>query len=275
MAVPIPGRSPGRSPGAGGLGDRPVRPRRPRHGHGPDRPGADRGDRRHRGDRVLQGFRPQRAAARRRGGAGRARRRRAAPVRRGRPGDLHHGQQRRDRGRARARHTRAHLLQPDRLRRRRRVRDRAPGGDGDRDRGRPRGGLLPGAERALRPPLRPRRRGRGRRADDLRHRQRLALPDGHRHARRDRRHARPALHALLRRDQRGLRPGDGRRPPPRRDQPAGLVLPAPGHARRAPGLAVDRRTPPAARLLPGERRRRGRRGHQRWTGPATCRTGPR
>ena len=104
-------------------------------------------------------------------------------------------------------------------------------------------------------------------ADHLGHRQRLALPDGHRHAGRDRRHARPPLHALLRRDQRGLRPGDGRGSPPRRDQPAGLVLPAPGHARRAPGLAVDRRTAPAARLLPGERRRRGRRGHQPGPGP--------
>ena len=48
----------------------------------------------------------------------------------------------------------------------------------------------------------------------------------------------------------------------RRDQPAGLVLPAPGHARRASGLAVDRRTAPAARLLPGERRRRRHRRHQ-------------
>ena len=38
--------------------------------------------------------------------------------RRGRPGDVQHGQQRRDRGRPRARRRRADLLQPDRLRRR-------------------------------------------------------------------------------------------------------------------------------------------------------------
>ena len=35
------------------------------------------------------------------------------------------------------------------------MRDRAPGGDGGRDRDRRRGGLLPGAERAVRPPVRP------------------------------------------------------------------------------------------------------------------------
>src|SRR5258708_1300250 len=53
----------------------------------------------------------------------------------------------------------------------------------------------------------------------------------------------PPLHARLRRAQRGLRPGAGGGPPSRRDQPARLVLPAPGHARRASGLALDRRTP--------------------------------
>ena len=71
----------------------------------------------------------------------------------------------------------------------------------------------------------------------------------------------------LRGDQRGLRPGHGRGPPARRGQPAGVVLPAPGHAGRAPGLPADRRAAAAAGLLPGERRRRRRRGHQRGPGP--------
>ena len=61
--------------------------------------------------------------------------------------------------------------------------DRAPGRDGGRHRGGQRRGLLPGAERALRAPVRPGRDGRGGRAHHLRRRQRLALPDGHRHAR--------------------------------------------------------------------------------------------
>ena len=99
------------------------------------------------------------------------------------------------------------------------------------------------------------------------HRQRLALPDGPRHAGRHGRDGRPPLHARVRRDQRGLRPGDGRGPPARRDQPARVVLRAPGHARRAPGLALDRRAAPAARLLPGERRRRRHRRHQPGPGP--------
>ncbi len=55
-----------------GLGDHVSRPP-----SGLSPPDDDRGHRRHRRDRVLQGFGAQRAAARRRGGAGRARRRRA------------------------------------------------------------------------------------------------------------------------------------------------------------------------------------------------------
>ena len=89
---------------------------------------------------------------------------------------------------------------------------------------------------------------------------------------RDRGDDRPALHARLRRDQRGLRPDHRRRPPPRRRQPEGLVLPATGDARRAPGVAVDRRAAAAAGLLPGERRRRcrGRDRHRAGPGPAAA-----
>ena len=129
------------------------------------------------------------------------------------------------------------------------------------------GGVLPGAERAFGPPVRPGVAGRGGGGDLVRDRQRLALPDGARHARRDRGDDRPPLHARLRGDQRGLRPGHGRGPAARGDQPGGLVLPAAGHAGRAPGVAVDRRAAAAARLLPGERRRGGGRGDQRRAGP--------
>ena len=109
-------------------------------------------------------------------------------------------------------------------------------------------------------------RRRGRR-DLVGHRQRLDLPHGPVHPGRHRGHDRPALHARLRRDQRGLRPGHRGRPPPRRHQPTGLVLPAAGDAGRAPGLPVDRRAAAAAGLLPGERRRGGGRGHQPGPGP--------
>ncbi len=109
-------------------------------------------------------------------------------------------------------------------------------------------------------------------ADLRRGGQQLALPDGPVHTGRDRGDDRPALHARLRRDQRGLRPDHRRRPPPRRDQPEGLVLPAAGDAGRAPGVAVDRRAAAAARLLPGERRRRsrGRDRHRACPGPAAA-----
>ena len=228
------------------------------------RGGGDRRDRRH---RVLQGLRPQRAAAGRRGDDGRAGRRRAGPRRRGRAGHVHHGQHRRDRAGPRARRRRAAVLQPGRLRRRRRLRDRAAGGDGRRHRGRRGGGLLPGAERAVRPPVRPGIPGRACSADLLRDRQRLALPDGPVHPGRDRGDDRPAVHARLRRDQRGLRPGHRRRPAARGGQPEGLVLPAADHARRASGVPVDRRAAAAARLLPGERRRGGRGRDQHRAGP--------
>ena len=93
-------------------------------------------------------------------------------------------------------------------------------------------------------------------------RQRLALPDGTGHARGHGRDDRPPVHARLRGDERGLRQGGRRRPPPRREQPERLVLPASGHAGRASGVALDRRAAAPARLLPGERRRRGRGRHE-------------
>ena len=248
---------------------RQLQPRQSRDRHRPARAGRERaddlrgsGDRRDRGHRVLQGLRPQRAEARGRGGPGRAGRRRADAGRRGRPGHVQHGQQRRDRGGPRARRRRADVLQPDRLRRRSRLRDRAPGRDGGRDRRGERRGLLPGAERAVRPPVRPGlgRRGAGR--DVGGDRQRLALPDGPGHPGRDGGDGGPPVHARLRRDQRGLRRCRGRRPQARRHQPGGLVLPAADHAGRAPGVTLDLRAAAAAGLLPGNRRRGRCRGHQ-------------
>ena len=169
-------------------------------------------DRRHRRDRVLEELRPQRAPPRRRGdhvGAGRCR---TGCRRRGRPGHLHHGRQRRDRRRPRTRGQRAAVLQPDRLRRRRRLRDRAAGGDGRRHRNGGRRGLLPRAQRAVRPSLRPGGGRTGRQPDHRGDRQRLALSDGPRHAGRDGRDDRPPVHARVRGHQRGLRPGHGRGP---------------------------------------------------------------
>ena len=69
--------------------------------------------------------------------------------------------------------------------------------------------------------------------------------------------ARAPLHGDVRRDERGLRAHRGRRPDARRDQSRRVVLRAADHARGPPGLALDRRArAAAARLLPGERRRR-------------------
>ena len=69
--------------------------------------------------------------------------------------------------------------------------------------------------------------------------------------------ARPPLHGDVRRDQRRLRHDRGRRPRARRDEPRRVVLRTADHARRPPGVALDRRAgAAAARLLPGERRRR-------------------
>ena len=68
-------------------------------------------------------------------------------------------------------------------------------------------------------------------------------------------------------DQRRLRALHRRRPQVRGHQPERLVLQAADHPRGPPELAVDRRADPAAaRLLPGERRRRGPGRHQRRAG---------
>ena len=87
----------------------------------------------------------------------------------------------------------------------------------------------------------------------------------HRHAGEDVRALVPSLHARLRRDQRGLRPLHRVGPSLRGDQPEGVVLRPPDHARRPPGVALDRRAgAPPLRLLPGERRRcRARRDPRR------------
>ena len=86
--------------------------------------------------------------------------------------------------------------------------------------------------------------------------------------------ARPAVHVDLRRHQRGLRQDLGRRPRPRGAQSRRVVLRAADHARGPPELAMGHRTrAAAARLLPGERRRRRVGRHQRRTGtrPAAAR----
>ena len=181
-------------------------------------------DRRHRRDRVLQGVRPLRAPALGRGGPARAGRLRPDAGRRRRPHDVHDGHLLRDRGRPRARVRGAAVLQPDQLRRRRRLRHRPAGRDGGRDRRRRLRGGLPRLQRALRLALRP---VLGRRRDPGQHqrpRQRLDLPDGPRHAGRDRGDAGAPLHARVRRHLGGLRPGRRRRPPARRDQPGRVLL---------------------------------------------------
>ena len=229
-----------------------------------------RRDRRHRRDRVLEGLRPQRAAARGRGRVGRARRRGARARGRGRHGHLHDGQQPRDRGEPLARRRRSALLLAHALRRRRGLRAGAARGDG-RGHGRLQGGrLLPRDERALAAALRHRRAGSpagaARRGGALR----LALALRPADAGLVGRDERAALPARVRRDHRGLRPRGGGRPQARRHQPEGLVLPQADHARRPPALALDRRAAAPARLLPGERRRGGGGRHVASSARATC-----
>ena len=78
------------------------------------------------------------------------------------------------------------------------------------------------------------------------------------------------VHAALRRDQRRLRSLHGGGAAVRGDQPERVVLRAADHARRPPGVAVDRRAgDPPPRLLPGERRRRRDGGHHRGARRAT------
>ena len=152
---------------------------------------------------------------------------------------------------------------------------RAARGDGRRHRDGGRRGLLPGAQRALRPPLRPGGGRPGGQPDHGRDRQRLALPDGAGHARGDGRDGRPPVHALVRGDQRGLRPGHGRRPPARRDQPERLVLPAPGHAGRAPGSPAGSPSRCACSTAARKATAPSPSSSRASTGPATCGSGPR
>ena len=80
-------------------------------------------------------------------------------------------------------------------------------------------------------------------------------------------HGRPALPVRDRGHLRGSRTGGRRRPPPRGDQPEGVVLREADHPRGAPGVPLDRRAVASARLLPGDRRWPGHRGHQPRAGP--------
>ena len=97
-------------------------------------------------------------------------------------------------------------------------------------------------------------------------RQRLDLPARPLHAGGDGGDAGPALHARVRRHVRGLRHRRGRRPEACGDQPGRLLPRQADHDRGPPGVADDRRPAAAARLLPGERRRRGARGDLTRTG---------
>ena len=234
-------------PGVRGGGHRPVQPRRSRHGRRSTlgegardlRGGGDRRDRRH---RVLEGLGPQRAAAGRRGGAGRAGRCRAGARRRRRAGDVHDGHHHRDRAGPRARHRRAEVLQPDPLRRRRGLRDRPAGGDGGRHRGRASAWCATGRfnERSGRrfgqvPAPRCRRLRRGG--------QRSHYPMGLSTPAATGGDDRPALHARLRRDQRGLRRGSrsptASTPPPTR-RPGSTSSRSPSRSTRRRGGSPSR-----------------------------------
>ena len=219
--------------------------------------------RRHRPDRVLEGVGPQRAAARGRGVAGGDPRRRAHARRHRRHGHVHRSTRTtssiscapsasRRSGTGRARPTAARARTPpcstrrsrSRPARRTRCSCTAPSTSGR-------------AGASVNPC-----RSRGRRRLDW------YLHVRARHAGEDVLALVPPLHARVRRDQRRLRPLHGRRPPSRGDQPERVVLPAADHARRPPGVALDRRAgAAAARLLSGERRRRGARRHHVPTAP--------
>ena len=121
-------------------------------------------------------------------------------------------------------------------------------------------GLLPGVQRAIGRPVRHRCPG----SCSYRRRRRRRTSPGTRpraaHTGELGGDVRAALPARHRGDDRGLRPGRGRRPEARGHEPGGLVLRKADNPRGAPGLAVDRRTDEAARLLPGDRRGPGDRG---------------
>ena len=132
--------------------------------------------------------------------------------------------------------------------------------------------VLPGLQRALRPPLRHRRPGPAAVGQRRGAHFSWYAPFGL---------LTPAqwvamfgtpLHARVRRHQRGLRPGVGGRPQARRHQPEGVVLRAADHARGPPEQPVDRRAAAPARLLPGERRRPGAGRHLARAGPGPAAT---
>ena len=232
--------------------------------------------RRNRSDRVLQELGSLRGPARIRGREGGARRRRPHAGRRGRDDHLHARLQRRDRGGARRRDRRPDLLQPHSTRRRRRDRRDPPGGDGDRHGQRRGGGLLPGAERPLRPAL---QLGRVGGTDHLRHDPlELVHALGADDAGQLGGHVHHALHARVRRHERRPRPGGDLDPKARRQQPPRLLLRPAAHPRGSPELALDRGAVSPLRLLPGDRRRLRLHPHQpraRPGSPAARRADPR
>ena len=77
----------------------------------------------------------------------------------------------------------------------------------------------------------------------------------------------------VRRDERGLRSRRRAAARLRGDEPGRLGLRAADHARRPPGVAVDRRTVhPHVRLLPGDRRRDRAGRHEPTSAPRPCRS---
>src|SRR5262249_62042226 len=115
-------------------------------------------------------------------------------------------------------------------------------------RGRARGLLLRADNRAPDAALGRRRAGPPADADDRERALRLVRALRPAHARLVGRALRAPLPPRVRRDDGGLRARLGRLPQARRDQPRGLVLPAPDHARGPPELALDRRAAAPARL---------------------------
>ena len=235
--------------------------------------GQDR-HRRHRRHRVLQGLGPLGAAAGRRGGRRRAGRRRHRPVRGAGHGDVQLGHQSRHRHLAQPGHRRPDLLQPHPLRRRRGLRHHSAGGAGGLlGRGR-RGRLLPRLQRALGQPLRRRRAGAAAAAHGGERAHGVVPPGRPAHPGLVGGHGGAALPARDRRDERGPRPGGRGRPQARGDQPEGLVLRAADHAGGPPGQPLHRGAAAPARLLPGDRRGTGARGHLPRARPRPAATTP-
>ena len=147
------------------------------------------------------------------------------------------------------------------------VRHDPAGGAGRRGRGGRCRRLLPGVQRALGKPVRCRRPGApagGQRRDGP---LRLVRAPGAAHPGPVGGHGRAAVPACDRGDVRGPGTGGGGRPQARRHQSEGLVLRKADHPGGAPELPVDRGAPPPPRLLPGDRRGTGPRGHLARAGP--------